>query len=460
MDSAAPHATAASATPKNDQGHQSVFSVIYNARDQPVDVNAVLIHGVNHTRRSFLKYLATPIMEAETLGEMIEGTREAAARMARFEIYTSVAAGLDMARGPLAREGSVDAQLYVKERGRITIKTGTEIGDVEGSLNGSFIYRNVFGGAERFEASASFGTRTSASFQTSLSAPIAADPDRIISINGYQTLRDNALYRSHDEMSRGVALRYDTYTSLGQHQLYYDLVWREVRRLGSKASLSVRQDAGHTLKSSIGHALVHDRRELAEVPTSGYVMRLQNELAGFGGDIKFVKSEVEGQRLRRLGRGFSTSLTVRGGLILPLREEERIRVNDRFLLGGPVSLRGFALHGVGPRDKRDAIGGDIYASIGASLFTPLPKVDSERLKGHLFVNAGSLRVVPHEGLRSAKGRDMLRSMYRHASVSAGFGLVYWHSMARFELNFCVPIAASTGDRLHTGLQFGFGLHFL
>jgi outer membrane protein assembly factor BamA len=41
----------------------------------------------------------------------------------------------------------------------------------------------------------------------------------------------------------------------------------------------------------------------------------------------------------------------------------------------------------------DMIGGNIYCALGMSLFTPLPKVDSDRFKGHLFVNAGTLRLV-------------------------------------------------------------------
>jgi outer membrane protein assembly factor BamA len=43
----------------------------------------------------------------------------------------------------------------------------------------------------------------------------------------------------------------------------------------------------------------------------------------------------------------------------------------------------------------DAAGGDVYLAMGASLFTPLPKVKSPNLKGHLFVNAGSLRMLNH-----------------------------------------------------------------
>lgn len=108
----------------------------------------------------------------------------------------------------------------------------------------------------------------------------------------------------------------------------------------------------------------------------------------------------------------------------------------------------------------DAAGGDVYLAVGASLFTPLPKVTSKHLKGHLFVNAGSLRMLNHRPLEASHVKSTLESLYRYPSVSVGAGLVYWHSVARFELNFCLPLMACKGDRVHSGFQFGFGINFL
>ena len=118
--------------------------------------------------------------------------------------------------------------------------------------------------------------------------------------------------------------------------------------------------------------------------------------------------------------------TVRGGLLVPLTAESS-RVNDRFYLGGPLSVRGFKNGGLGPRcgsksrlfrfrtrrknifvifffkgPKKifficswfpidDALGGDVYWGAGASLMTPLSN-QPQRLPvyGHAWVNAGSL----------------------------------------------------------------------
>jgi outer membrane protein insertion porin family len=40
--------------------------------------------------------------------------------------------------------------------------------------------------------------------------------------------------------------------------------------------------------------------------------------------------------------------------------------------------------------SEDSLGGDAYWATGVSLITPLPKLADKPLRGHAFVNAGSL----------------------------------------------------------------------
>jgi outer membrane protein insertion porin family len=313
-------------------------------------MNGVLFYGVKHTRRSFLEHLARPIMKAKTLSEAMHNARIVADRLGRFGIYSHVLGEISMANGHWIRPNSIDARFYVKERGRITLKTGTEIGDNEGNLNGAFIFRNVFGGAEEFSMNASFSTRISSSFSTYLSTPLFADPDHMLSMSAYQNLNNHSIYQSHHELIRGLLLNYHTYNKLGKHQIYYNLDWRNIHHLPTKASLSIRQEAGHTLKSSIGHLTTYDCRD--QSTRSGYLIQLKNELAGLGGDVKFIKSEFSSQWLYPLGKGFHTSLSLRSGTLLSLEEGGRTHISDRFLLGGPTTIRGFSLHGIGPHDQR------------------------------------------------------------------------------------------------------------
>jgi outer membrane protein insertion porin family len=46
------------------------------------------------------------------------------------------------------------------------------------------------------------------------------------------------------------------------------------------------------------------------------------------------------------------------------------------------------------------------------------------------------------------------------SVAAGIGLVYAHPVARFELNFSLPLVLRKGEEGRKGLQLGIGINFL
>jgi len=54
--------------------------------------------------------------------------------------------------------------------------------------------------------------------------------------------------------------------------------------------------------------------------------------------------------------------------------------------------------------------------------------------------------------------DLLAQDFR---LSYGLGLaVKLGGIARIELNYCIPVKASRGDKVNPGLQFGVGVNFL
>lgn len=153
--------------------------------------------------------------------------------------------------------------------------------------------------------------------------------------------------------------------------------------------------------------------------------------------------------------GFVLSTTLRAGWLANLSDDKKSSsVSDRFLLGGPLSIRGFRNAGVGPRDYKDALGGNMFWAAGISAIAPLPKLESKPLRAHAFINAGTN--VPSGSNIQSTVQDLIKS----PSISAGFGLIYRHSIARIELNYCLPITAAKGDQIKRGLQLGIGLNFL
>lgn len=380
-----------------------------------------------------------------------------------------------------------DVAVFVtaKEKGRISAKTGTDLGNAEGSAYANVQLRNVFGGAETLDVNASLGTRTRSAYQAAFYTPILSDPSKRWQIGGVQSSTEKR-FASHEEFLRGgwTSLRWLT-SNGSQHDLGYNGYWRQITGLSANASPTVRAEAGDSFKSSISHTWMTDRRNHPFLPSSGYSIKTTNELAGWGplkGDVSFWKTQVETKTALGIpipgikgdsGVTFTTGL--RAGLLYPLalgskQNPEASHINDRFQLGGPTDVRGFRLSGLGPRDGGDAVGGDVYAAGSANLLVPLPRLGPEsplRIQG--FVNGGrllALRQPQKEGDMSSD--EVKKSVYNTVaelgnglpSMSAGVGLVYAHPVARFELNFSLPLVMRKGEEGRKGLQFGIGIDYL
>ncbi|KAI9276310.1 surface antigen-domain-containing protein [Sporodiniella umbellata] len=442
-----------------------LFSLLVQSAKSRAHVNAITILGAKATRPSYLEYATRQPLSAKTVADVINFSQETAERLAGLDIFDEVQVLLENASDHdiLAEPDSINVVYQVKEKSRLFIKTGTEIGNNEGNMNGSITVRNLFGGAEVLETVAAFGTRTSSAFQFSLAKPVNASPDSRIDVNAHRVLYNNGLTSSYEELARGLGLRYKTLSRFGYHELSYDLSWRTIDRVLPGASLSIRKEAGHSLKSSINHVFVRERRDDSLLPSNGHYVRIANEYAGaLGiGNTQFIKSEIEAQVCHQLGGGqrlmnkegeiegvhpgWVISASARAGYL----SGPTATISDRFFLGGPLSVRGFKMGGIGPRDYNDALGGQMYWAGGLSFLAPLPKLESKPLRAHLFVNAGANR-----------DQGAFDSLFKHASTSVGFGLLFRHSIARLELNYCIPLTASRGDHIRRGLQFGIGLNFL
>lgn len=381
----------------------------------------------------------------------------------------------------------------MREKSRLVASSGTWAGSNDGSVYFNLLLRNLFGGAESLNANASFGTRTRSSYSAAFDTPILSNPDVKWEIAGTQSAT-NKSWASHEEAVKGGTTKLKWSTAAGaQHELAYSGIWRQVTSLAEKASPTIRADAGDSFKSALTHTFLRDRRNSPLLPTSGYLMKSILEVAGFGplrGDVAFAKIDLEAQAALPLpvpyvapaaSSGVSFTAGLRAGLLYPLTlaggdTPLPSRVNDRFTLGGPTDVRGFRLAGLGPRDGQDSVGGDVYAAGGASILMPLPRVGKEHpIRLQAFVNGGRLLALQDrrgDASSKAKGPMSSEDVKREVratvadlgdglpSMAAGVGVVYAISVARFELNFTLPLVTRRGEEARKGISLGVGLNFL
>lgn len=147
----------------------------------------------------------------------------------------------------------------------------------------------------------------------------------------------------------------------------------------------------------------------------------------------------------------------------PLQKIESVTcINDRFFIGGPLTLRGYQLYGVGPHSEGNALGANTYWTGGVHLYSPLPFRPGagglgDYFRSHLFATAGNIGNFSFTDNLN-KNFDVLTNDMRY-SVGLGLILSIGH-LARFELNYCMPFGAQKGDQTSPGLQFGIGVTFV
>jgi outer membrane protein insertion porin family len=108
------------------------------------------------------------------------------------------------------------------------------------------------------------------------------------------------------------------------------------------------------------------------------------------------------------------------------------------------------------------VGGDVYAAGSANLLIPFPRIGKDTpLRFQLFANAGRLLALKDKKTTSDSVYSTAAQLGEGIpSMAAGVGIVYAHPVARFELNFSLPLVMRRGEEGRKGLQFGVGINFL
>ncbi|KAH9896670.1 surface antigen-domain-containing protein [Cubamyces lactineus] len=434
--------------------------LVNNNLSTPLHIASVRVRGAVRTRDSFLASVIDPVLQVPdengaTLESVLRKTKKIKNLLEETDLFTQVEAVIDRSRDALAHPEDVDVVFLTREKGRYFLNTSTQVGNNEGGASATARVRNAFGGAETFEANVAFATKTRMSFNASLSAPLSSDLKTRGEVALFGMERDNSSFASSFEGIRGLrAVVRNGALDRGAHEVGYEAVLRHIGNLSPSASISIREAAGQSIKSSVYHSWTRDTRDDKLLGTRGSYSKFFQEFAGLGGDASFYKTEAHGQFARSLLPGLTVSFAARTGLLWNMGSKSYF--SDRFQLGGPVSVRMFRMNGMGPHDGVDSLGGSMYWSTGLSLISNIPRKPHWPVKAHLWLNAGRLDNVD----KSRPLMDSVLASISKPSISAGVGLVYKLDPVRVELNFGVPLVASKSDGTRKGFQVGIGVDFL
>nr|WP_256374633.1 outer membrane protein assembly factor BamA [Bradyrhizobium sp. ORS 278] len=210
-------------------------------------------------------------------------------------------------------------------------------------------------------------------------------------------------------------------------------------------SVPVRQAiaAGRQTVSQLGNTVTYSTLDNAKMPTSGIRSQLSQDLAGLGGDVRFLKTTADVRYYRSINSDLTAMVRGQGGYITGLGGQQAPLLNSFF--GGPTMVRGFAPGGFGPRDltagsTMDNVGGSFYWATTAELQSNIPGVPQEYgLRGSAFVDAGTVFGYrgPAQNVQVAN-KNVLRS-------SVGVGMTWASPFGPLTVDYSVPISKAAYD---------------
>ena len=162
-----------------------------------------------------------------------------------------------------------------------------------------------------------------------------------------------------------------------------------------EASLALKQAQGPFVTSMFGYTLGYNSLDNNRNPTGGLFAELRQDVAGAGGDQRFLRTTGDLRYYREIYGDIVGLVHLQGGHLQSFGRSG-LRIVDNFNLG-PTLVRGFAFFGIGPRDVGagnllgNPLGGTNY--YGGSLEVQFPIYGLPRdlgLKGAVFFDAGTL----------------------------------------------------------------------
>jgi outer membrane protein insertion porin family len=236
-----------------------------------------------------------------------------------------------------------------------------------------------------------------------------------------------------------------------RYSLYNQNVTLDPVSLVAAPSLPIQQAAlaGPQWVSSVGGTVTYSTLDNAKNPTDGIKSQLSQDLAGLGGDVKFLRTIEDLRYYHSINDDVVGLVRAQGGYVSGWGGQQVPLLNSFF--GGPTMVRGFAPNGFGPRDltpgtTMDNVGGSMYWATTAELQSNIPGVPQEYgLKASAFVDAGSVFRYggPTAFPGSAQSLQVANNSIMRSSV--GVGLTWASPFGALTVNYAVPLTKAAYD---------------
>lgn len=345
-------------------------------------------------------------------------------------------------------ENKANINVNVEEKSTGAFNVGVGYSTVNGALFRAGVTENNFQGkGQKLSADVAVSQRTS-EYDLSFTEPYFMGRRLSAGVDLFRTEEDYQDEGSYDSESTGGRLRTGwNYTDDFAQYLRYTLRQDKISNVDKDASIYIKEEEGDYINSSIGQTMVYDKRDSSINPKEGYYLSFGNDIAGLGGDEKYLKFDGKAYKYYTVADYYTFKFFINGGYIAGYGGKD-VRLSNRYYLGGST-LRGFEFAGIGARDKytKDALGGNWMLYTGAEMSFPIG-LDEVGVRGRTFVDVGMLGKPDNIDKDLVEYSDSPR-------VAAGFGFQWQSPMGQIDVDLAFPIVKEDYDETEVfRLNFG------
>ena len=425
-----------------------------------VSIDKIEITGNTKTRDKVLRREVELEEQQQFSGSKLRRSQERLRRLGYFEdvnITTRKAAG----------EDKLDLLVDVKEASTGAFSAGAGISSGENFLfNVRLSEINLLGRGLRLVLNADFG-QIRRNFSIDLTEPYLFDTQVTAGISIFNW---RLIFNEFTRGGTGASIRtFYPLTGFGWKKLLgfslvdsrigleYRIEEAEIRDVSLAASTQIRAEQGTSLTSSITPRFLRDTRNHPFDPTAGSLQDVGFEIAGVGGESKFVKLEARGRWYYPFYKSptWGTFVASTGGTFgygLGYGSSRELPLFERYFPGGINSVRGFRILSLGPQNivfgeqpaqgnSRDPIGGSQQLIFNNELIFPI--VEALGLKGVVFFDAGN-------AFTAAEGIDLNKMR-----MASGAGIRWLSPIGPLRLEVGFPLNPRVGDDKQA-FMFSFG----
>ena len=337
----------------------------------------------------------------------------------------------------------LDIIVEVKEASTGSISGGIGYGSTDGLLlNASLSDSNIFGSGLRSVVSID-RSETYLSGRIGLTNPRLFDSHYSLGGSLYANEYD---WNTYENKTRGfditLSRSFARYFSAG---LTYNLETNNISWISYRLQ-AIGYRTGRSLKSSVTPFIGFNNTDDYYLPRSGFIISTNLEVAGAGGDEKFISSSSNFNWYQGLNDLIGLDLIFRyKARFYKIWDTGYLPVNQRIFLGGIGSLRGYSSRTVSPKNEYgDEYGGTVAFANSAELSFPI--INRVKLRGALFFDYGAIDE------KVFLGKDSIQR------YSAGIALEWITPMGPLQFVFAKPLNNKPEDDTET-FEFTMGTRF-